>query len=120
MQDEIFFQERQRVGFFMQLETHIRQDGVCVRFSPLNWKFKQHGWDTIAQAYVRTYNPVGEYGGWGYRYSFRNGKAYNITGNQGIQLVFKDGSKLLVGTQQPKEASTALQEAGYLNPNDLM
>jgi hypothetical protein len=42
------------------------------------------------------------------------GKAYNVSGNQGIQLVFKDGNSLLIGTQKPNEASAALQKAGFL------
>ena len=35
-------------------------------------------------------------GGWGWRYSIRNGRAFNISGNKGLQIIFKDGKKLLL------------------------
>ena len=31
------------------------------------------------------------------------GKAFNIKGNMGLQLQFKDGKKLLIGTQKEEE-----------------
>ena len=36
------------------------------------------------------------------------GGALNISGDMGIQLVFKDNSSLLIGTQKPEEAQKAL------------
>lgn len=50
-------------------------------------------------------------GGWGIRYSFRYGWAYNVKGTKGLALEFKDGAKRLVGTQQPAELRAAIEEA---------
>ncbi len=99
----------------IKLETVIKTDQIEVRFFPFHLSFRRYPNNTIESALVRTYKPLAEYGGWGIRIEFiGKGKAFNISGNQGIQVVFKDGSKLLIGTQKPIEASAALQKAGYL------
>jgi TATA-box binding protein (TBP) (component of TFIID and TFIIIB) len=48
-----------------------------------------------------------EYGGWGIKYG-RKGKAYNVSGNRGVQLVFKDGKQLLIGSQRAEELAEAI------------
>lgn len=98
-----------------RLETQITTTGIKVRYFPFHLRYKLYPKKIIGLAYVRTYEPIAEYGGWGLRLGlFGRGKAYNIVGNKGIQLVFTDGSKLLIGTQKPDEADAVLQKAGYL------
>lgn len=95
--------------FYSRLDTEIDAEGIRVRFIPFHFKFKTYNWNVIGQATVTTYNPVLDYGGYGLRFGlFGKGKAYNVSGDQGIQLVFKDGRKLLIGTQKPDEAAQAL------------
>lgn len=92
-----------------RLDTMIKNDGFYVRFFPFHLKYRKHPWNTISQIFVRKYDPLSEYGGWGYRLGwFGKGKAFNISGNQGIQLVFTDGSKLLIGTNRPNEVRESL------------
>jgi hypothetical protein len=99
----------------LRLETVIKQDGIAVWFYPFHLKYKHYPWSKIAQAYVREYNPIGEYGGWGIRLGlFGRGRAYNVSGDKGIQLVFTDGSRLLIGTNKPEEADAALQKTVHL------
>ncbi|MEY3248835.1 MAG: hypothetical protein RL742_878 [Bacteroidota bacterium] len=96
-----------------QLETQIRTDGIYVRFFPFHRKFKCFAWDELRKAYVRKYAPIGEYGGWGYRIGWADkGGAYNVSGNQGLQLEFTSGKKLLVGTRKPAALAAALQQIG--------
>jgi hypothetical protein len=91
------------------LETIIHQDGIYVRFVPLQKSFRIYQWDMLEEVYVRKYAPLSEYGGWGYRVGFGNaGGALNIAGDMGIQLVFKDKMSLLIGTQKPEEVEKAL------------
>jgi TATA-box binding protein (TBP) (component of TFIID and TFIIIB) len=63
---------------------------------------------------VREYAPLSEYGGWGLRYSVNHGKAYNVSGNQGVQLFFTNGKKLLIGTQKPEEITAILKQINQL------
>lgn len=55
-----------------------------------------------------------DYGGWGLRLGFfGKGRAYNISGNIGMQIVFKDGKKLLIGTQKSAEIKSFLERLKY-------
>jgi hypothetical protein len=92
----------------IKLETKIDHTGVYYCFAPFQRKLSLKPWDEVAKAYVREYKPIREFGGWGIRISLRNGAAYNISGNMGLQLVMKNGKKLLIGTQQPNEINELL------------
>lgn len=100
--------------FYFRLETSITADGIYVRFFPLQLKLKFYPWDTIQQSFVREYNPLSEYGGWGMR-GLGNNRALNISGNKGIQLIMQDGKKLLIGTKKADEATAILKRMGHLS-----
>jgi hypothetical protein len=91
-----------------RLQTIVCRDGLYVRFFPFHINFKRFAFEDFSEYYAREYSPIFEYGGWGIRYSFRNGRAYNISGNKGLQIVFKNGKKLLVGSQNPQELVEAI------------
>jgi hypothetical protein len=95
-------------------ETEIKSDGIYVRFFPFHLRFRKYDWNNIARSFVRQYSPLSEYGGWGIRFGMRSGRALNTSGNKGIQLIFRNNSKLLIGTNKPDEARNALKEAGHL------
>ncbi len=97
--------------FFTKLETQLTQEGIAVRLFPFHLKFKRFNWSDLEKAYVRQYSPIVDYGGWGLRYSLSGkGKAHNISGNMGLQLQFKNGKKLLIGTRKPEELKEVLDQ----------
>jgi hypothetical protein len=97
--------------FIIKLETKIDALGIRVRLFPFHFQFKYFPWKSIEKAYIREYSPLMDYGGWGLRIvSFGRGKAYNISGNMGLQLIFKDGKKLLIGTQKSVEIKKFIAE----------
>lgn len=101
----------------MRLETQLKKDGIYVRFFPFHLKFRHYAWDGILKCFVRKYNPIGEYGGWGIRFGgFGRGRALNVSGNMGLQLEFTDHKKLLIGTNEPEELTIALRKLGKLKP----
>jgi hypothetical protein len=94
----------------MRLMTRITEEGIYVRFVPFHFKEQFYPWESIESAQVRTYSPLMEYGGWGIKYGFNGqGKVFNVAGDQGLQLVFKSGEKLLIGTQKPTEIQDFLR-----------
>ena len=100
----------------IKLETEIRRDGVYVKFFPFHRKYIHYSWDEISRSYVRKYNAILEYGGWGVRLGlFGKGRALNVSGNKGLQLEFYDKRKLLIGTQMPDEITAALLNMNKLN-----
>jgi hypothetical protein len=97
----------------VKMETTINNEGIWYRFYPFLVKKRFINWNDIDKAYLRDYKPIIEYGGWGIRFGF-SGRAYNIRGNHGLQLVFRDGKKLLLGTQKPEELESLLKNLGRL------
>lgn len=96
--------------FITKLETKIDHLGVRVRLFPFHLQFKYFPWKNIQKAYVRKYSPLMDYGGWGLRLGFfGRGKAYSVSGDLGLQLVFKDGKKLLIGTEKAVEIKKILE-----------
>jgi hypothetical protein len=95
---------------FLKLITEVRSDGVYVRFLPFHIHFKRFASEDLSEYYAREYKPIIEYGGWGIRYGLSgNGKAYNVSGNKGVQLVFKNGRRLLIGSQRDEELEQAIR-----------
>ena len=93
----------------LKLEIEVRQDGLHARLFPLHVRFRRFPFDTIQSATARTYRPIRDYGGWGLRGLGRD-RAWNMSGNHGVQLVFHDGRRLLLGSQQAGELAAALTE----------
>lgn len=99
--------------FILKLKTTIDARGIHYRFIPVMSAEKSFPWKEIASCYTTTYRPIRDFGGWGYRISFNKGKAINVRGNQGIQLVLKNNKKILLGTQKIGEAQQAIDS--YFN-----
>jgi hypothetical protein len=99
--------------FFFKLKTNIDEKGIQYQFSPFHLKMKLIKWEEIKKAQVRTYDPISEYGGWGIKggsfWNKEKGKCVNISGDIGIQVEFKNGKKLLIGTQKKEEAQHVLK-----------
>jgi len=91
----------------LKLITEVGPDGVHIRFFPLTRR--KITFDSITSCRARTYRPIREYGGWGIRFS-RKGNAYNVSGNRGVQLEFKQGRPLLIGTQRPEELADVINK----------
>ena len=99
--------------FFFKLITRIDEVGIHYRFFPFHFKTKRITWREIEKAYVRIYDPIGDYGGWGLKGGFlwnkSKGIAINVSGDIGIQLELKTGKKILIGTQKKQEATSVIE-----------
>jgi hypothetical protein len=104
---------------FLRLDTAIQTDGVYYRFFPFQWTYRKISWDRVSKSFVRQYNPITEYGGWGLRIGlFGKGQAFNVSGNKGLQLVYDNGKKFLLGTQRPDELERVLKQLGRFTAAD--
>ena len=91
----------------LKLETEVRSDGLYVRFFPFHIHYKEFTAEDLTECCPRTYRPILEYGGWGIRFG-KKGKAYNVKGNKGVQLILKNQKRLLIGSQKPDELARAI------------
>jgi hypothetical protein len=92
--------------YSMKLVIEVRSDGLYIRFFPLT--HQNITFEDITRCEVRTYNPIREFGGWGIRYG-RGKKAYNVSGNRGVQLELSNGKRLLIGSQRSEELARAIE-----------
>ena len=94
-----------------KLETEVRSDGLYIRYFPIHINFKRFATSDLSKCYAREYDAGFEYGGWGIKYGLRLriGKAYSVSGNKGVQLVFKNGKRLLIGSQRAEELEEAIR-----------
>jgi hypothetical protein len=94
--------------YSMHLHVIVTRDSINIHFFPF---FKRKiPFSRISSFQARKYKPILDYGGWGIRWG-PAGKAYNVFGSMGIQLIFKDGKKLLIGSQKTDEFHSALNSA---------
>ncbi len=111
--------------FRIFLDTRIDNQGVSVKYTPFSSDFILFAWHEIDKAYVRKFNPIGEYGGWGFQKQWPRfsgsvvwGKkcniSYTVWGNKGLQLVLTDGSRVLIGICDVAGVERTLQSLGRL------
>lgn len=88
--------------FLMKLEVYIDHIGIHYRFFPIIRKERVIKKEEIAEYMIREYSAISEYGGWGVRSGFsrKSGKAYNVSGDIGLQLILTNDKKILFGTQK--------------------
>lgn len=98
------------VFFSLKLEVWIDQEGIHYRFYPLISKNKIISKEEIQRYEIRKYSPLLDYGGWGIKKRFKWGRAYNVSGNIGLQLYLKTGRKVLFGTQRSQAILYAMDE----------
>jgi hypothetical protein len=94
--------------FYIKLVTEVYEDGVYVRFFPIHLRYRYIPYTAIKSCESVTYKPLAHYGGWGIRIS-QHGKAYNVSGNRGIQFEFQNGKRLLIGSQSSDEFWQSVQ-----------
>ncbi len=98
--------------FFFKLTSRIDEKGIHYKFFPFHLSYKCIKWNEINTAYIRKYDALSEYGGWGFKggalWNKSNGKAINVSGDIGIQIELKNGKKLLIGTQKQKDINETL------------
>ena len=99
--------------FVVTFQTKVASDGIYYKYPPFVLKWKKVAFQDLEHWRIRKYQAFQEFGGRGYKTRFLSTKARSITikGNQGLQLHFKNGKKLLLGTQKPAELEAALRKA---------
>ena len=94
---------------YTKLSVTVTNRAVKIGFRPLTNRRIPLSDIVISEA--RTYSPLREYGGWGIRQTFGGKRAYNVSGNQGVELTLSDGRSVLIGSQEPEQLAHAIGSA---------
>jgi hypothetical protein len=97
---------------YVKMITQIRTDGIYVRFPPFQSSFSRYEWGNILDIYIREFDAIPEYGGWGIRFS-PMGRGFILPGHTGIQIVLQDKSRILISTRMPEEVAEVLKRMGF-------
>ena len=93
----------------MGLDVQLSNVAIHMRFWPFHLKPRTFYFSDIDNAEPVTYSPLKDYGGWGIRYGAK-GKAYNVSGNQGVVITLGTGQRILIGSQRHKELSSLIKD----------
>jgi hypothetical protein len=95
----------------LKLKTRIDEKGIYYKYFPFHLSYKIITWESISKCYMRKYDGISEFGGWGIKFSFRKnkGKSFTTKGNIGLQIELKNGKKILIGTQKKEELERVLK-----------
>lgn len=88
--------------FLLQLVVEVDETGIHYKFRGIHFKKYHIGWSEIETAEAIKYKPLREYGGWGIRYGF-HGKAYSVSGDEGVQVQTVTGARILFGSLRSTE-----------------
>lgn len=90
----------------MTLVVEVRPDRVDIRYRP--FVNRSIAMTDIDHLVARAYKPIQEYGGWGIRGWSGQRMAYNVSGNQGVELTLRDGRSVMIGSQQADALALAI------------
>ncbi len=88
----------------LMLRTRVDERDIHINYRPL-WR-TQRRWDEIQEVRLETYSG---FIGYGIRFTGTYGTVYNAKGNRGLLIRKKNGSRLMIGTQQPDELLAVVQ-----------
>jgi hypothetical protein len=92
--------------YFAKLTTKIYEDRIEYGWNIPTKDLNILYWSDVEHTEYLKYGFVG---GYGYRLFTKYGTVYNTRGDIGIQIVKKNGEKLLIGTNQPEALKSALE-----------
>lgn len=96
--------------FGLRLVTEVTARELRVRLVPFNFGWVRFPVDEIERFEARQYRPIREYLGWGIRWG-PSGRAYNLNGDRGVQLILNSGRRVLIGSERAEELEAAIGEA---------
>ena len=91
---------------YAKLEVEVNRWGVRYRFSPLISNWKEMVKADIKKHKIITYS----FRGYGIRWGLDGIKTLTVKGNKGIEFLFSENKKIIIGTQQPELFLAALDK----------
>jgi hypothetical protein len=93
---------------YLRLIVTVADEVIDIHYRPLTRRTIPMTEVTHSEA--RTYSPLREYGGWGIR-GMGSNRAYNVSGDRGVELTLLDGRKVLIGSQRADALADAIAAA---------
>jgi hypothetical protein len=88
-----------------KLITEVRQDGLYIKFFPFHLNYHKINIENVEDIILKQFRPI-KYG-WGIRLTTK-GKAYIVSGNKGVQIIYNNHNQVLIGSQKNEELLKAI------------
>jgi hypothetical protein len=96
---------------FVKFTTTIDAEKVS-----FGWNIPNNELNEIRIEEIKEWNVIRyRFVGYGYRLTRLYGVVYNVSGDMGLQIIRKDGSKVLIGTRKPDELKRVISEIQLLS-----
>ena len=95
--------------FLARLVVDVDGDEIRISFHFL-WPKRRIPLANIRSARAQHYSPLGAYGGWGVRFSWR-GWAFTTGGSDGVLVETNAGKRVMIGSHRAKELEAAIARA---------
>jgi hypothetical protein len=93
----------------MHLDVQVDAQEIRIRYFPFVRRVIPL--TEIVRVDARRYHPLREYGGWGIKGWTTRKIAYNVKGDEGVDLTLLNGRTVLVGSQRAGELAAAIDRA---------
>ena len=90
---------------YLRLVVTVTDESIDIHFRPLTRRTIPMA--DVTQVEARTYAALREYGGWGIR-GWGGKRAYNVSGDRGVELTLADGRKVMIGSQRADDLAQAI------------
>lgn len=99
------------IMWYTRLHVTIADEGIRIKLPP----FHLGGgrlivWSDMQSITLRKVSPFGEFGGWGIRWNLGNRMGYVWNGKQGLEVVLKNGKRVVVTLMDMQGARMALKD----------
>lgn len=95
------------VVLLIRLRVQIDAPGISLRFTPFYKRF--YPWSQIVVAELVSVDPLGDFGGWGLKYSSRfKSWGYLIRGEDALRISLADGKQIYATITDPEAAQQAI------------
>jgi hypothetical protein len=94
---------------FLRMTTQITPGVVEVWFGWIPTYRRAINISMVERLEVVTYHPLKDCGGWGIRAGRDGERVLNARGDRGVRLFFRDGTRILIGSQHPEVLASAVQ-----------
>ncbi len=93
--------------WWLKLEVEVWTDHIQIRYRP--FANRSISYSDVERIQSRTYSPIKEYAGWGVKGWSSKKMAYNVSGNQGVEIFLVDRKSVMIGSQKPQELAAAIE-----------
>ncbi|MCT4623404.1 MAG: hypothetical protein N4A46_07250 [Schleiferiaceae bacterium] len=101
--------------FQMPALTRVTQRGIEYKYKPWIWNWKVLAWNDIEKVEIVNIDPLGDYGGWGYRFTWKGDRGIVLGSSKALKFTKKSGKHLALTTERKEEFKKAVERFMEVN-----